>query len=453
MPRISVTRVLIGVNILIYLAMVVAGVSPVAPTSQDLVKWGASYGPYELSGEWWRVFTAMFVHIGVIHILLNMLCLSNLGPLAERLFGPRKFLALYVMSGVGGNVLSVGLHPQIVAAGASGAIFGIAGTLLALVHLRNIPALATLRDRMGRSRGLGVGGFIVYNLVYGFANSGIDNAAHIGGLVIGCLIGLTVPIVGSDTGRAALRQTYGVLLATALGLGAGFVGVRRLHGVRVEVETARRELIAGDDAAASERLQRILHDRPRDVEARALLGAVYNDQGRQADAIRELEIALRDDSTNIFVLANLGSAHWRLKQWDEAARLYAREVAVDSTEADAWANLGGAYINGGHAAQAVAPLQRAVKLQGDTARNHYALGLAYTKTKQYALAIASFQRALRLKPDDPLALLQRGYAYELAGQRDSARADYQRVLSQPAGAVDNETSSEARRLLGLLQRR
>ena len=81
----------------------------------------ASYGPLELSTEWWRLFTAMFVHIGVIHIALNMYCLWSLGPLAERLFGRWKFLSLYLLSGVGGNVLSVALHPTLVAAGASGA--------------------------------------------------------------------------------------------------------------------------------------------------------------------------------------------------------------------------------------------------------------------------------------------------------------------------------------------
>jgi rhomboid protease GluP len=222
-PRVSVTMVLIAINVLVFVGMLANGVSATEPTTADLLAWGASYGPLELSTDWWRLFTAMFVHIGVLHIALNMYCLWSLGPLAERLFGPWRFLSLYVLSGVGGNVASVGLHPAIVAAGASGAIFGIAGALLPVLHLRNIPAIAGLRGRGGR---LGIGGFIAYNLIYGFANAGIDNAAHIGGLGIGFLIGYAAPVAGSHSGRAAAWRTQGVLLAIAILLAVVFAGVR-----------------------------------------------------------------------------------------------------------------------------------------------------------------------------------------------------------------------------------
>ncbi|HEX9293571.1 MAG TPA: rhomboid family intramembrane serine protease, partial [Gemmatimonadales bacterium] len=151
-----VTFVIIAINVAVFIAMTVGGVSPVEPTTQDLVRWGASYGPYELSTEWWRAFTAMFVHIGFLHILLNMYCLYRLGPLAERMLGPWKVAALYLLSGIGGNVASVAIHPMIVAAGASGAIFGVAGALLPVLHFRQIPALVS---QGGRGR-LGIGGFI-----------------------------------------------------------------------------------------------------------------------------------------------------------------------------------------------------------------------------------------------------------------------------------------------------
>jgi rhomboid protease GluP len=217
--------------------MVIGGVSTMEPTSRDLVAWGASYGPYELSTEWWRLFTAMFVHIGVIHILLNMYCLWNLGPLAERLFGPWRFLLLYLLSGVAGDVASVALHPTIVAAGASGAIFGVAGALLPVLHLRNIPAIVNLRSRGGR---LGIGSFIVYNLVYGFANTGIDNAAHIGGLVTGFVIGYVAPVAGSHTGRKAVWRSEGVLIALAFVLTVAFFGVRQWRHTYAELKEGRR---------------------------------------------------------------------------------------------------------------------------------------------------------------------------------------------------------------------
>jgi membrane associated rhomboid family serine protease/Flp pilus assembly protein TadD len=407
--------VLIAINVLVYVAMVLRGVSPLAPTSLDLLTWGASFGPRELSTEWWRLFTAMFVHIGFLHILLNMYCLWSLGPLAERLFGPWRFLSLYLLSGIGGNVASVALHPLIVAAGASGAIFGVAGALLPVLHLRNIPAIATLRGRRGR---LGIGGFIVYNLVYGFANTGIDNAAHIGGLVIGFVIGYAAPVAGSHTGRAAVSRTQGVLLAMALFLAAAFWGVRHARRGYGEMDLGRRALIAGDTENGIERLRRVVHDDPDNAQAHMWLGAGYMDQRNFTNAVDEFEsvLRLRRDSSDVFVLENLGAA----------------------------------YLNIDRAAAAVPPLEKAAQLQPDSARNHYNLGLAYLGTQKYAAALASFHQALWLRPDDPKALLQRGYTYQQLGKVDSARADYQHIVSEPEGTVSEQTRAGARRLLAAL---
>ena len=446
-PRVSVTTVLIAINGLVFIAMALAGVSPLSPTSQDLLTWGASYGPLELSTEWWRLFTAMFVHIGVIHIALNMYCLWSLGPLAERLFGRWKFLSLYLLSGVGGNVLSVALHPTLVAAGASGAIFGVAGALLPVLHLRDIPAIVNLRGRRGR---LGIGGFIAYNLIYGFANTGIDNAAHIGGLITGFAIGYTVPIAGSHAGRAAVWRTQGMLIATAVFLLAAFLGVRAWRHGYAELESGRRAFLAGNYAQGIAQLQSVLRNDPGNTQAHVLLGAAYLDEDSAAAAIKEFQLALRQDSTNTFALANLGNAYWRLGQWNEAAAAYTRATRVDPSDAAAWENLGGAFLNADRAADAIVPLEAAVALEPDTARTNYNLGLAYLKTQKYAAALTSFHHALRLKPNDPLALLRRGYTYERLGQVDSARADYQRVLGQPEGTVSDQTRADARRLLDAL---
>ena len=439
------TFVLIAINVLVFVAMAAGGASPMEPTTQDLLNWGASFGPLELSTQWWRLFTAMFVHIGLIHILLNMYCLWSLGPLAERLFGPWKFLSLYLLSGLGGNVASVALHPTIVAAGASGAIFGVAGALLPVLQLRNIPAIVNLRGRGGR---LGIGGFIAYNLIYGFANTGIDNAAHLGGLAVGFVIGYAAPVAGSHTGREAVLRTQGVLLATALLLAAAFLGVRRWRHSYGALETSRRAFLTGDYAGGIAQLRRVLQDDPDNSQAHLLLGAAYVDLDSVPAAIKEFELVLRKDSTNAFVLQNLGAAYWKLKQWPQAASAYARATRVDSMDAAAWENLGSVYLNNDSPADAVAALEHARRLQPDTARTNYNLGIAYLRTAKYADALASFQRALRLKPGDPLAVLQRGYAYEQLGKLDSARADYRSVLSQPEGTISNETRSEARRLLG-----
>ncbi len=129
-PAFIVTPILVGLNVLVFIAMVVSGVSFIEPDTGDLIRWGASFGPYTLGAQPWRAFTCMFVHIGILHLLFNMWCLWSLGLLAERLMGNWNFLLLYLLSGLGGSVFSLWLHPQLVTAGASGAIFGVAGGLV-----------------------------------------------------------------------------------------------------------------------------------------------------------------------------------------------------------------------------------------------------------------------------------------------------------------------------------
>ena len=138
-------------------------------------------------GEYWRFLTAAFMHAGFGHLLSNMMLLVCAGPILERALGPLKYLILYLGAGIGGNALScmrrlISGHSDVVAVGASGAIFGIIGALLWIV-IKN----------KGRYKTLNSGGLafmIAVNLIYGFTTSGIDNGAHLGGLAVGFLLGL-----------------------------------------------------------------------------------------------------------------------------------------------------------------------------------------------------------------------------------------------------------------------
>jgi rhomboid protease GluP len=172
----------VGLNVLVFGAMVVAGISPFHPDAQQVLRWGADFGPFTLHGEWWRLGTSMFLHFGLLHLALNMWALFNLGLLAEPLLGSRAFLALYLLSGVGGSLASVLVHPLAVGGGASGAIFGVAGGLIAsmLLKRRGSENLHAIRQQLP-----GLAMFVVYNLFFGFGNSGIDNMAHLGGLAVG----------------------------------------------------------------------------------------------------------------------------------------------------------------------------------------------------------------------------------------------------------------------------
>ncbi len=186
-PRAVVTPLLIGLCVAIFLAMVASGVSIVSPTAAQLYNWGGNLGvSVALEGQPWRLLSSVFLHAGIIHLAFNMWVLLSIGRLVERLYGASVFTMLYLIAGIGGALASSWWHPLTVGVGASGAIFGLFGALLAFLWRRGkgVPAHAL---RPLRANTLA---FVFYNGLFGLAVPGIDNAAHLGGLVTGFLAGL-----------------------------------------------------------------------------------------------------------------------------------------------------------------------------------------------------------------------------------------------------------------------
>jgi rhomboid protease GluP len=221
------TYFLVAVNCLIFLTMAANHVSPFSPTPEQLLHWGAdNAGAVLLYNEWWRIVTAMFVHVGIIHLATNMWCLWNLGLLGEPLLGPFGMLAAYVLTGIGGNLLSTAVHPGvaggsggIVGAGASGAVFGLAGVLILLLKSPLLPLPQIEVQRLRRS----VIWFAVLNFVIGagtwFARTSlqIDNMAHLGGFLSGLAFALPlVPRIGARREVFIRRRWFAVLGMTFL---------------------------------------------------------------------------------------------------------------------------------------------------------------------------------------------------------------------------------------------
>ncbi|WDF55613.1 rhomboid family intramembrane serine protease [Mucilaginibacter sp. KACC 22063] len=177
------TPVLVSLNILIFLTMVGSGISFIDPNGQSLLAWGANSTVATLNGQWWRLLTNCFLHFGIIHLALNMYALVFVGMLLEPFLGKAKFLIAYLLTGIAASVVSLWWHDYTISAGASGAIFGLYGVFLAILSTNHIER--SIRNGLLSSIGM----FVIYNLVYGSLKSGIDNAAHLGGLVSGLLIG------------------------------------------------------------------------------------------------------------------------------------------------------------------------------------------------------------------------------------------------------------------------
>ncbi len=152
-----------------------------------LLDYGAMFGPLIAEGEYWRLFTAMFLHVGIGHLVMNALGLFIFGQLVERLYGPSRFLAIYLLAGLTGSVVSFAFNNVAIGAGASGAIMGIVGALGGFfISQRNL-----LGD-LGRRNLTGVLILAAINLLYGLATPGIDNWAHIGGFVGGFALGIVL---------------------------------------------------------------------------------------------------------------------------------------------------------------------------------------------------------------------------------------------------------------------
>lgn len=215
--RTYVTQALIAINVLVFGAMVVRGVSPMSPLVKDLIAWGADYGPRTTGGEPWRLFTAMFLHIGVIHIAMNMYVLWQIGRFVERIVGNAGFLVLYIVAGLAGSVVSVLWKPYTVSAGASGAIFGLYGALFAFV----IDKKSTIPREVLQSLQRNAVMFVGFNLLYGFSQKNIDMGAHLGGLAGGFLSGLVLRQPLTEEAAKGRIWRNAVLLAA----GAALVGL------------------------------------------------------------------------------------------------------------------------------------------------------------------------------------------------------------------------------------
>lgn len=178
------TPLIIDINLLIYIAMVVSGLGFISFKGNDLLNWGANFRPLVMDGQWWRLLTNTFLHGGLVHVLVNMYGLLFVGIFLEPLLGAKRYAFVYLLTGTLASVASIWWYEATVSVGASGAIFGLYGFFLACLSLKVFPT------DFGKAFLVSTLVFVGFNLVMGFIGGGIDNAAHIGGLLSGFILGM-----------------------------------------------------------------------------------------------------------------------------------------------------------------------------------------------------------------------------------------------------------------------
>ncbi len=264
--RAPVTLGLLVINSAVFAIMLAAGAGLWHTSNSVQLAWGANFGPATQDGQWWRLLSAMFLHFGVVHLALNMWALWDVGRLVERLYGRPRFLLLYLASGAIGNLLSLAVQGnQAVSGGASGAIFSLYGALLVFLW----------RERRHVERGefrwffAAASAFSLFALFMGQVVPGIDNAAHIGGLLAGALLGgvLARPWTpGSPRDRIGRWLSALALASVCLVLVARIPAPSYRLGEEQRARAAIRQFLS-DDRRISERWDAILASGRREAQS------------------------------------------------------------------------------------------------------------------------------------------------------------------------------------------
>lgn len=216
----KVTSGLMIINIIVFILMTLSGGSE---NIENLIRFGANSKILVAEGEWWRLFTASFIHIGFFHILFNMYFFYSLGPVFERLFGSMNFLIIYLIAGIFGNLLSFAFgSPYTVSAGASTSLYGMLGLAIGL--------MATYRDdEIIRSFGASFISVVVINVIYSLLAPGVGIYGHLGGFVAGFLLAGIFPILGREIASPRRLVSLVILLVASFALYR--IGARSMLGV------------------------------------------------------------------------------------------------------------------------------------------------------------------------------------------------------------------------------
>lgn len=188
MLKYPITYLLMGINTLVYLLCAYLSRDIIDMPIEILVDMGALYAPYVvLEHQWWRILSAMFLHGGMTHLLMNLFSLYLIGRGVENYFDKKSYLLLYFFSGIIGGLVSVYVHPDSVGVGASGAIFGLFGALAGFFFAHKETITSHFKAFMKEFATI-----LGLNLIIGLSIASIDVSAHIGGLVIGAMGGFIV---------------------------------------------------------------------------------------------------------------------------------------------------------------------------------------------------------------------------------------------------------------------
>jgi len=410
---ITLTQILFGACIAVYLAMAIASASPAEFPGDILRHFGANFGPDTLSGQWWRLITYMFLHGGVMHIFFNMWCLWDLGRLCESLYGRWTYAAIYFITGITGGLASIGWNPGVLSVGASGAIFGLAGALIASFYLGefSLPRVAI----SGTLRSLVI--FAVFNIVIGQFFGGVDNACHIGGLVSGLIIGALIARLAAQV-DSPVRRVSVVATVAVLVLLAG-LGVRQWRGGPMRLFRQYQDLQEKGDTIG--RFQMIVRLKPNSVPAHFGLATAYFEKQQFPQAEAEYKKVLELQPGYAPAKFQLGLTYLNERRYPEARATFSDLLAQDDTKAQGHYGLGLILEDEGKYQAAVDEFQAALHAQPSMSDVNQELGNCYLKLGQFDDAIAALLKEKQVNADNAEVESALADAYQAKGMGKEAQ--------------------------------
>jgi membrane associated rhomboid family serine protease/Flp pilus assembly protein TadD len=412
---VSLTQIILGANVMVFVAMVIASGPSLDFTGKVMDHFGANFGPYTLSGDWWRLITYMFLHGGVFHIAMNMWCLWNLGTLCESLYGRWTYAAIYLITGVAGGLASVAWNPQVWSVGASGALFGLSGALIASFYLGEF-SLSGLNIKGTLSSLLFFTGF---SLFLGKEFPGIDNACHVGGLISGLILGASIALVAP--GHDVPLRRVGIVGAVALAVAGAAVGVQHWRGGPMSLARALASMSGDDPNRAITELQAIVKQQPNLVRAHYSLGQAYFDRGQYPQAESEFKRVLELQPESAGARFDLGITLLNERRSDEAKAAFTQMLAQDANSADAHYGLGLVLADGEKYQAAIDEFKTAAGLGTPITGLYYEMGSAYAKLKMYDEAIAAYVKEREKNGDQPDVENGLAEAYQAKGMTQQAQ--------------------------------
>jgi rhomboid protease GluP len=339
------TTFFLSVNIIIFLFLEWVGSST---DPQTLIKYGAKWNPLIAEGEYWRLFTPMFLHIGIWHIMFNSMALYFLGGAVERIYGSLRFLGIYMVAGILGTVSSFAFTPNL-AAGASGAIFGCFGALL-YFGLKQ-------RNLFFRTIGMDVIFILGFNLALGFIMPMVDNFGHLGGLVGGFLAAAMVNLPRDRRYKDRLVSMVAFTVIFLLLLSYG------LH----------RPLDSN-----------LYHYVQSQLDLR---------EGQLDEALHHIKQAIQKGMDSAEAYLQLGIIHNYKMQYEEAEQALKQALTMGAEQAELYFHLSYAQLKQENYKEGIQNLQKAIARNPGMKEAYYNLALIYSEQEEYEYAIEVLERA------------------------------------------------------------